>query len=118
MSDEKNDVPQATIHRLDELDPDWKVDPPTPDQRTCYHWRIQLDVAHRTVHCDDCGCVLTAFDWLHDMARHERNLFDNYRELRKRVKELAEEVEELERQERNTKARLRRAKKKQQKLGL
>lgn len=74
-------------------------------QRYCCHARTEVDDNKRTVTCRDCKASLDAFDVLLRIANQEMQLLY----MRDKVHALREQVFELQKEERRIKARLKRA---------
>ncbi|MEY0288091.1 hypothetical protein AB7303_03590 [Providencia rettgeri] len=78
-------------------------------QMYCKHHSLVIDEEHRTVECNDCGCVVDAFDVLLARANNAESVIRGMSELLNKRDELRKSVDGLLREEKNTKARLRSA---------
>ncbi|EMI4428833.1 hypothetical protein V6478_002231 [Providencia rettgeri] len=79
-------------------------------QMQCKHHSLVVDEEHRTVECNDCGCVVDAFDVLLARANNGESVIRQMSQLLEQRDELRKSVDGLLREEKNTKARLRSAK--------
>lgn len=79
-------------------------------QMQCKHHSLVVDEEHRTVECNDCGCVVDAFDVLLARANNGESVVRQMNQLLEQRDELRKSVDGLLREEKNTKARLRSAK--------
>lgn len=79
-------------------------------QMQCKHHSLVVDEEHRAVECNDCGCVVDAFDVLLARANNGESVIRQMSQLLEQRDELRKSVDGLLREEKNTKARLRSAK--------
>lgn len=78
-------------------------------QMQCNHHSLIVDEEHRTVECNDCGCVVDAFEVLLARANNGESVVRQISQLLEQRDELRKSVDGLLREEKNTKARLRSA---------
>ncbi|QHP76030.1 hypothetical protein EKQ45_08720 [Proteus vulgaris] len=78
-------------------------------QTQCKHHLLVVDEENRAVECNDCGCVVDAFDVLLARANNGESVVRQISQLLEQRDELRKSVDGLLREEKNTKARLRSA---------
>lgn len=78
-------------------------------QAQCKHHSLVVDEENRAVECNDCGCVVDAFDVLLARANNGESVVRQISQLLEQRDELRKSVDGLLREEKNTKARLRSA---------
>jgi len=104
------------IQGLDDLLEAWKKSEPILEQMAsvfCHHRRFNIDTSSRRVYCRDCGQEVDALSALMVFTTEWSHFESGLERMRSQKEELSARVEELKREERNAKARLARAKHKE-----
>lgn len=78
-------------------------------QARCKHHSLVINEQYRTVECDDCKCIVDAFDVLLARADYGESVIREIGKLLEQRDDLRKSVDGLLKEEKNTKARLRSA---------
>jgi len=72
------------------------------EQKSCYHYGVEVDEETRTVNCAKCGIVMDPFDYLKTTCYRNESAFNKYilltaevSKLEKRYNNLNKEIERL-----------------------
>ena len=75
----------------------------------CRHAQMLADEHHKVLECEKCGYIMSAWDYIWQIAKQEENLFTHLKYTKMEQIRLNEDLKELKRKINNAKAQLRRA---------
>jgi len=68
--------------------PSFSIKKPVEYRPYCSHPQVEIDNHERILSCAKCGKVLDAYDYVHNLAIKETNLFNDIKHLQKDLEDL------------------------------
>ncbi|MDD5276773.1 MAG: hypothetical protein PHR16_11925 [Methylovulum sp.] len=78
--------------------PSFSIKKPVEYRPYCSHPQVEIDNHERILSCANCGKVLDAYEYVHNLAIKETRLFDNLRQLKENVEDLTMARDTLKKQ--------------------